>query len=295
MKNIHLIPTDKPSRLFYDISQNKLVLASTAKVSKWFYNKHIYITNSEEIKEVDWALDMCEDLGLNYQPFKVEKSTLKYANQECIKIILTTDEDLIKDGVQKIDDKFLEWFLKNTSCKNVEVEEYKHLFCKHCDTLYSTVGDGIKCDVCRKGLKPYLKTLGYKIIIPKEGFEYIGECKGNDGNGCFMDSCGHNCGCFTRNPKQETIEETIEEAAERWNEKQTKLEFGKSYNAPNRIKAFIQGVKWQQERSFSDGEVLTLIRKYQDTFGAMGGNSFFVTDWFEQFKKNNTQKWKNSK
>lgn len=22
-----------------------------------------------------------------------------------------------------------------------------------------------------------------------------------------MDSCGHNCGCFTRNPKQETIEE----------------------------------------------------------------------------------------
>jgi hypothetical protein len=27
--------------------------------------------------------------------------------------------------------------------------------------------------------------------------ELIGECKGNNGNGCFMDSCGHDCGCFT--------------------------------------------------------------------------------------------------
>ena len=33
-------------------------------------------------------------------------------------------------------------------------------------------------------------------------FEYVGECSGNDGNGCFMDSCGHNCGCFKRVPKK---------------------------------------------------------------------------------------------
>ena len=48
---------------------------------------------------------------------------------------------------------------------------------------------------------------------------------------------------------------------------------------------FIAGAKWQQERNYSEEEVLTLIRKYQDKFGAMSGNSFFVTDWFEQFKK----------
>lgn len=42
---------------------------------------------------------------------------------------------------------------------------------------------------------------------------------------------------------------------------------------------------WQQERMYSEEEVLILIRKYQDTFGAMSGNSFFVTEWFEQFKK----------
>ena len=36
------------------------------------------------------------------------------------KIILTTDQDLIKDGVESIDDTFLEWFVKNPSCEFVE-------------------------------------------------------------------------------------------------------------------------------------------------------------------------------
>jgi hypothetical protein len=37
------------------------------------------------------------------------------------KIILTTDQDLIKDGVQAIDDVFLEWFVNNPSCEYVEI------------------------------------------------------------------------------------------------------------------------------------------------------------------------------
>jgi hypothetical protein len=42
----------------------------------------------------------------------------------CKKIILTTDGDLIKDGIQVIDDdEFLEWFVKNPSCERVEVSE----------------------------------------------------------------------------------------------------------------------------------------------------------------------------
>ena len=31
--------------------------------------------------------------------------------------------------------------------------------------------------------------------------EYVGECNGNNGEGCFQDSPGHNCGCFERRPK----------------------------------------------------------------------------------------------
>jgi hypothetical protein len=40
------------------------------------------------------------------------------------KIILTTDQDLIADGIQAIDDTFLEWFCKNPSCEFIEVGTY---------------------------------------------------------------------------------------------------------------------------------------------------------------------------
>ena len=38
------------------------------------------------------------------------------------KIILTTDGDLIKDGVQAPDDEFLQWFVENPSCEEAKVE-----------------------------------------------------------------------------------------------------------------------------------------------------------------------------
>lgn len=41
------------------------------------------------------------------------------------KIILTTDQDLIKNGVQEINNEFLEWFVKNPSCEYIKISEYK--------------------------------------------------------------------------------------------------------------------------------------------------------------------------
>lgn len=37
-------------------------------------------------------------------------------------ILLSTNDSLIKDGVQAIDDEFLEWFVANSSCEHVEVQ-----------------------------------------------------------------------------------------------------------------------------------------------------------------------------
>lgn len=42
-----------------------------------------------------------------------------------------------------------------------------------------------------------------KFDKTKQEYKYIGECTGNNGNGCFLNSPGHNCGCFTRVPKEE--------------------------------------------------------------------------------------------
>ena len=119
MKNLHLLPTDKPSRLFKSFGKLNIGDYITERENLQVTNQHIYITSDEEIKEGDW----CYDKVLNLI-FQTDNHTdFKYANQtdNVLKIILTTDQDLIKDGVQPIDDEFLEWFVKNPSCEFVEV------------------------------------------------------------------------------------------------------------------------------------------------------------------------------
>lgn len=65
-------------------------------------NQNIYITSDDEIKEGDWFLDDNNQISHSYR-----LSNVKFANPK--KIILTDNKDLIKDGVQAIDE-FLEWF-----------------------------------------------------------------------------------------------------------------------------------------------------------------------------------------
>jgi len=131
-------------------------------------NNNIYITSDEEIKEGDYAYHKVFGIGkivningedcfvtLKTKPTDGSVTTPWKRNIPDIKkIILTTDQDLIKDGVQAIDDEFLEWFVKNPSCEEVEVES----FCKHGDSCPS------------KGAydKQYLCDVGYKIIISQE-------------------------------------------------------------------------------------------------------------------------------
>jgi hypothetical protein len=82
--------------------------------------QHIYITSDEEIKEYDYFLntlngtiDKCEDI--------ISQKNVNLSNW-LKKIILTTDQDLIKNGVQAIDDEFLQWFVENPSCEEAKVE-----------------------------------------------------------------------------------------------------------------------------------------------------------------------------
>jgi len=123
MKNIHILPTDKPSRLGYLTKKGKEVFNDLRLFEKPMpnildsENQHIYITSDEEIKEGDW----CYDKVLNLI-FQTDNHTdFNYVNQtdNVFKIILTTDQGL--DGVQVIDDTFLQWFVNNSSCEFVDV------------------------------------------------------------------------------------------------------------------------------------------------------------------------------
>ena len=57
MKNIHILPTDKPSRLY--LFKGRLILGDLVTVvfkNSGAINQHIYITSDEEIKVGDWFL-----------------------------------------------------------------------------------------------------------------------------------------------------------------------------------------------------------------------------------------------
>jgi len=136
MKNIHKLSTDKPSRLIknnrgYALITDEFTQSDLDYIQAKF--QHIYITNDEEIKGGDWCLDKfnqrwkLEDkklIGFDNKGIK-RFSTDNILGHECKKIILTTDQDLIKDGVQAIDDEFLEWFVKNPSCEFVRLKDSK--------------------------------------------------------------------------------------------------------------------------------------------------------------------------
>jgi hypothetical protein len=136
MKNIHLLATPNPSRLFYFGNSSVLTLNKYASLFRAFERspQYVYITShSEDINENEYIIT--KD-GRLVQVSYLLSSDLEGAS----KIILTTDPKLIKDGVQAVPDEFLEWFVKNQICEEVEVEghiykgqdetEYKIIFTK---------------------------------------------------------------------------------------------------------------------------------------------------------------------
>lgn len=116
-KNIHILPTDKPSRLFKNKSNNNLGIGDFAIHPDWKTN-NIYITNDEEIKEGDWCYYENGDLKGIHKVINGQRPKTMILK----KIILTTDQDLIADGIQSIPDEFLEFIVKNPSCEFVEID-----------------------------------------------------------------------------------------------------------------------------------------------------------------------------
>ena len=65
--------------------------------------------------------------------------------------------------------------------------------------------------------------------------------------------------------------------------KETIKEAAKKYPLINQRIGFIEGAKWQQERSYSEEEVLDIL--YQFHYDLVNSNFDTKEEWFEQFKK----------
>jgi len=238
-------------------------------------NINIYITSNEEIKEGNWFYNI---LSLKPEPFKACENGDGYVNCskyshyriDCKKIILTTNQDLIKDGIQAIDDEFLEWFVKNPSCEFVKVEEYF-------DTNNMIYGHNMK---------------PYKIIIPKEEPKQECTCENPTDNTCdycekenkikILEEAKKRAKNYMSlkgalEPKQETLEEAAERYAKSFIEDDGTIEVD-----------FIEGAKWQAERMYSEEDMIKfhkwayLKNRVEESDKT---TKELLSEWFEQFKK----------
>jgi hypothetical protein len=248
MKNFYILPSSEPSVLS-DCHDNKLYLNDVRYLRNY---QHIYITSVfEEIKNRDWVIynnELQKSDGISFKS-KVDK-----------KIILTTDPKLIKDGVQKIDNEFLAWIIKNPTCEFVEL-----------DKNYNR-GNG----------KYY-----FKIILPKEepkdfldrtDFDLLKqEAIEEEMDNYFED--------------KETIERGITIIQV---DKQKRLEeAAEKYSNDGcwpgvRKKGFIEGAKYQAAIMYSEEEVKSFLDRYRSQFRMEKNVNIQQGDfiqWFNKFKK----------
>jgi hypothetical protein len=255
MKNIFLIKTSDFSHLSMAYLANPSYLRFSKKGFKYDAfssndNRHLYITSEEEIKVGDW---MIRD---NEQPTLVTPNFFWDFGVKYHKIILTTDPTLIEDGVQAIDDEFLEWFVKNPTCEFVEVRY------------------GV--------LKPFQSVdKGYTIHLPGGGdLEEPKQETVKDltywKNNCEEDYLHTPISVLKYISK-------LEEAAGEYANKELKAEFSKVGNFHSFSSSFIAGAEWQSERMF--GLVDEYNQMLVDPNVHEDHKEISFKEWFEQFKK----------
>jgi hypothetical protein len=255
MKNIFILPTTQPSRLYYH-SDNILRFISDNIL--FTTSQHIYITSSEEIKEGDWILYGANQIvKIEIQIDKNSEHFKIYGMGARKKIILTTDPTLIADGVQAIDDEFLKWFVKNPSCECVEVKHFNNDCHGECGIGDNSCGNYYRVIIPKQDLEKEMFELEQELDIPSS-------------------IRWHNS-----KPKQSTLEEAADKA------NGYKL-YAKDTKAPIFNEGFIAGAKWQAERMYSEEDLREAFKQSRQC-------KIFEKDmppvyerfeeWFEQFKK----------
>ena len=134
----------------------------------------IYITNDSERIKCPW----CEK-GKVPKEEPTEEAKQRAANYMSLKGAL--------------EPKQIKCYCGHTDyCDCGPLEELKQETPKTFKELFANTG--IKPTTDANGIVNY----NFKATSKEPKYQLVGECKGNEGNGCFMDSCGHNCGCFVK-------------------------------------------------------------------------------------------------
>lgn len=229
MKNLFLVPTPDETRVAIKSDGFLFLTNHPYPNSPKFANHHIYITNNEKPKDGDWCLPFMNgklDITEEYPIYKMKNGDF-YCEDK--KIILTDDTELINDGVQSINDEFLEWFVNNQSCEEVDIliEKIPYTKLHHTNIFYNE----------------------YKIIIPKEEHK---QDLPKFGTKEFNDLCYKFMGGKS---KQETLEEVC-----------NKINFINPRERVAYYNGLKNGAKYQQEQDknkYSEEEIIPLLNALQ--------------------------------
>jgi hypothetical protein len=255
MENLFVLPTDKPSRLQLQMNGKYHLENSQTIALKSFHN--ICITDDSEIKDGEYGLSR---LG------EIIKFHSGYDYRYYAKIILTTDQDLIKDGVQAIPDDFLEWFVKNPSCDSVDIKTFRN---------------------------PNGKIVCYKITIPQEEPKEFDIRELNRLDDIEIEEMSNDWATMSQQikPKQETLEEVAERILA------NNIDGLRDALQDDDLFFFYKGViqcygeamvEWQAERMYSEEEFIVMINEIVEkhcTYFEQKHKDTVKLEWFEQFKK----------
>ena len=250
MKNIHILPTLKLSRLhYYYYFDGQPVYGLSPTNLSWRNGRHLYITSDENKKLKDYVYDV-----QTHNIFRIDNySELESAqNEQYKKIILTTDLELIVEGVQAIDDKFLQWFIKNHECEFIKIDNIRDRVYVDDHLITST---HIKYEISIPQEKPTKKEMEKKWdSLIDAGLDEPFKCwdeqvpKTEIDWSNFPQSTKDAVGYVEPNKLKQ---ETLEEAAERY------LETSYYMILPP-IDYIKFGAKWQAEQLFKDDAIKTL-------------------------------------
>lgn len=296
MKNIHLLPINSEQDIKSPIIWKFLYLDeyrySVHKEHRKEFGFNMYITSDEDILRGQWYFSESLNMVLQYtQDELLSPRELKENGDK--KIIITTDWDLINDGVQAIDDKFAEWFCKNSNCEEVEVQKWF---------------DGVDF-------------LEYRIVIPEQDkweqlrgagldqpLTHWNEPKQNE-----LDTINYDDELINNEKDDKTLNHILTShmiPQEYFSKKETLEEDATSYELAKSLfeefygydpqiiegnrqhelivaalqKGIVYGANLQAKKMYSEVEVLKLLLNSEEYTSSFNGRTD-LKHWFEQFKK----------
>jgi len=263
MRNIFLVRTGAATRLYknaqgvFGLRDKEERVTDATSQNYW-----MYIVTEEAFSEGDFITD-------DYVSASRVRSTTIEALKEngCYeqfkKVILTTHDYPISEGIQRIDDEFLEWFVKNPTCEKVEVKNYP---LKFGGTLHKIIIP--QEDSLSSKLKNVLDNMSQEEF-DKE-WKKITDLK-MEGPSIFEE------------PKQETLEEAA----------LSFLPHSEVEHDTDFIRGFEFGAKYQAKRMYSEEDMIGFAEWLSDLsfnlqhFDEKGLKQFneLLPLWKERFKK----------